>query len=945
MAATRRRVSAVAGAILDGVSIDWTSVESSAGLAERPLLDELRLLANLAGFYRGLPHSASDVSSGDRLLPPADAHEGGRGDWGHLRLLDRIGRGAFGDVYRAWDTKLDREVALKLLPASLSGVDARGAAIVDEGRMLARVRHPGVVTIYGADRIGNRIGLWMELVKGQTLQQALARGKTFTAPEAERIGVALCDAVAAVHEAGLLHRDIKPHNVMLAEDGRVVLMDFGTGRELSDSSAAALAGTPLYLAPELLAGGDPAVASDIYSLGVLLFHLLTGSYPVQGGSLEDLRIAHERRMRTDVRSVRPHVPPKLARIVERAIHPEPERRYPSARALGADLQSLEPRVKPLLSAPVLAVAVTLAVAVGALIWTDQVPAPVARTATSSRAAARAVPVTTLPGQKEYPTLSPDGSRVAFMWHRGEGIDIYVKSVNADTTVQLTRSPGGGAFPAWSPDGRFITFLRRLPSRSRSELAEQTGPVADDAGERRDAVLIVPAAGGPERTIWSEPGLIVHSRLDWSPDGEHLVLAAGALGRSRKLLTIAVSSGELRWLTAPPPDSVGDSDPAFSPDGRAIAFVRSSGSEIGLYVLSLAGGEPTRVRSFSSPIRRPAWTADGQSLVFTSHLGASSSSLWRIQTSGGDPEPLPGTGDGARDPSTARSGGRLVFVQSHMDQNLYRADLTEGAAGAITQLAATTRTDTSPDISPDGSRVVFVSNRTGSFEIWVMDASGANPVQLTELKGTLKHPRWSRDGRRIAFAAKAAGATDDDIHLVEMSGGPARRLTSDASNDLVPTWSADSRWIYFVSNRSGSYQIWRVPADGGRAEKVTTGGGVKVWPSSDGRHLYFSTGARAIWRMPIDGGEPTLVFGLPAITAWGGQWVLASDGIYWVNESVWPIAAIELFSFATGTVTRVLTSTTRFDTGGGFSVSPDGRWMVFPLRDYHGSDIMMIESFQ
>jgi TolB-like protein len=333
----------LAGAILDGSAIDWTAAESSADLAERTLLDHLRLVATVANLYRDCSRSLPSVSEDTHQLVPAADRTGTLEHWGHLRVLERIGRGVFGDVYRAWDTKLDREVALKLMPENGSRADPNGTAIVDEGRLLARVRHPNVVTIYGADRIENRIGLWMELVKGRTLQQALEDGRTFSTTEVVDIGIELCSAVAAVHDAGLLHRDIKPHNVMLADDGRVVLMDFGTGREWRDRASPELAGTPLYLAPELLCRKDPSFVSDIYSLGVLLFHLLTRTYPVRAQSLSDLRLAHERGGSTNVRLVRPDVSPKLARVIARAIDSMPGRRYQTAGGLAADLFSLKPR--------------------------------------------------------------------------------------------------------------------------------------------------------------------------------------------------------------------------------------------------------------------------------------------------------------------------------------------------------------------------------------------------------------------------------------------------------------------------------------------------------------------------------------------------------------------------------------------------------------------------
>ncbi len=354
----------LASAILDGGAIDWTSVDSSASEADRSLVDQLKVLAALVGAHRELasppPPASRDVAS-----TVAAVRAGTPGQWGHLRVLERIGRGAFGEVFRAWDTRLDREVALKLLPAASATGDAPDTTIIEEGRLLARVRHPNVVTIYGAERLEGRTGLWMELVEGRTLQQIRAEGQALSSAEVVDIGIQLSRAIAAVHGAGLLHRDIKAHNVMRAEDGRVVLMDFGAGREL-DHAAAGLAGTPLYLAPEVLSRQPATVRSDIYSAGVVLYHMLTGSYPVHARTLPDLRAGHERGARAAVRTARPDVPPKLARVVDRATDPQPERRYENAAALEADLAALKPRprVVRLTYTLGMAAAIVLVVALG-----------------------------------------------------------------------------------------------------------------------------------------------------------------------------------------------------------------------------------------------------------------------------------------------------------------------------------------------------------------------------------------------------------------------------------------------------------------------------------------------------------------------------------------------------------------------------------------------------
>lgn len=331
-----RALTDVASAILDGTPIDWAAAEDSADDEDRPLLDELRLLSTVADLHRRLA-----VPDDQQVAPVADDHQ----SWGRLRLLERVGGGTFGDVYRAWDPRLDRAVALKLI-TTREGSDLRTAAVLHEGRLLARVRHPGVVTIYDAERMGSQVGLSMEFVEGSTLEQRIAQQGVISPADAVEIGVQLCDALAAVHGAGVLHRDVKAANVVIRTDGRVVLMDFGAGRQLDDAFPDAATGTPLYVAPEVLEGREATVRSDVYSAGVLLHHMLTGAYPVQARTLAELREAHQRRTRdgaTDLRESHPNLPARLARIVERATDPRPERRHESAAALAGDLRTLRPQ--------------------------------------------------------------------------------------------------------------------------------------------------------------------------------------------------------------------------------------------------------------------------------------------------------------------------------------------------------------------------------------------------------------------------------------------------------------------------------------------------------------------------------------------------------------------------------------------------------------------------
>lgn len=296
------------------------------------------------------PASAHAVEPGDRPLVP-EALAGGAAAglapdarpsriWGHLELLERIGEGTFGEVYRARDTKLHREVAVKLLRVGGGQEDRLTETVLREARILARVRHPNVVLVHGAETRDGRVGLWMELIRGATLEHMLQTHGPFSAREAAVIGQDLCRALAAVHGAGLVHRDVKAQNVMREEGGRLVLMDFGAGQWLGGGQTAAsgrITGTPLYLAPEVLAGGEATVPSDIYSLGVLLYHLVTGNYPLRARSVEDLREAHRSGIRTRLQDARPDLQDNLVEVIERALDPAPNRRFSSAGEMQAAL--------------------------------------------------------------------------------------------------------------------------------------------------------------------------------------------------------------------------------------------------------------------------------------------------------------------------------------------------------------------------------------------------------------------------------------------------------------------------------------------------------------------------------------------------------------------------------------------------------------------------------
>jgi Tfp pilus assembly protein PilF len=333
----------LAESIADGAPIDWDAAEAGASDHDLAMIRQLRVLSNLAGLHRSLPSAASEAPGAaparQAIAAPAI------GSWAHLALIERLGGGTFGDVYRAWDRHLEREVALKLLRADESIDDLHASRIAMEGRLLARVRHPNVISVHGVDVHDRRVGLWMELVRGATLEQRLLEDGPFSAREASLVGIDLCRALAAIHAAGLIHRDVKAQNVMREDGGRIVLMDLGTGREAGAGGGHVspdLAGTPLYLAPEIFSGAAASERTDLYSLGVLLYHLVTGSFPVRATTVQELHNGHKQGLSLRLRDARADLPTAFVRVVDRAIASDPQQRYATAGALEADLvQALE----------------------------------------------------------------------------------------------------------------------------------------------------------------------------------------------------------------------------------------------------------------------------------------------------------------------------------------------------------------------------------------------------------------------------------------------------------------------------------------------------------------------------------------------------------------------------------------------------------------------------
>jgi Tol biopolymer transport system component len=711
-------------------------------------------------------------------------------------------------------------------------------------------------------------------------------------------------------------------------------------------------GTVAYMSPEQARGEELDPRSDIFSFGVVLYEMATGVLPFKGTTVAVTFEAILNKAPTEPSRLRPELAPALDGIIAKTLEKDRDVRYQSARELLIDLRRLKRDIESgklstadaasgtnrrhvrfrnvrqlvLIAAGVIVAAIATAwLAKGSRSGQTLAPAAPMRT----------VPLTSLPGQERSPTFSPDGNQIAFSWDGDQGNeDIYVQLVGAGNPLRLTTHPAPDSYPAWSPDGRYLAFVRGTP---------------EDRG-----IFTISALGGPERRIerlklqrdvvWDahEP------RLSWSPDGKYLAFADSPTPKEPVSLYVASVGQPLRRrLTMPRAPAAGDFAPAISHDGRTVAFLRVSGSGAGLgdiYRVPFEGGEPTRLTTGQRWVKGFAWTPDDRVLVFSSG-GVVQSTLWKVAADGGQPERLGIGGDSASYPVISARANRLAYVQQTMDANIWRLDVPPRGQPRPTRLIASTRHEAGPQFSPDRKRIVFHSDRTGSAEIWVCDADGQNPLQLTsiaagDLTGT---PRWSPDGEYIAFDSQIGENTD--VYVIAADGGAPRRITSDPAEDVVPSWSADGRWIYFASNRSGRSEVWKTNAAGGPAVQVTRQGGFAAFESRDGRMVYYAKGLSVggLWHAPANGGEETPVLEFPAPGYWG-YWALGQNGIYFVDTSVKP-QVLSVFDPGTRRVTRIAAlerNVAAYESG--LAVSEDGRRFLIVQDDQVNSDIVVVENF-
>ncbi len=883
----------------------------------------------------------------------------------HYKVTAKLGAGGMGEVYRARDEKLDRDVALKVLPPdSFHDATAR-ARLLREAKAAAALNHPHICTIHEVGEAGGRAYIAMELVEGQPLSRRVALG-ALPGEQVLRYGRQIADALGHAHERGVIHRDLKCANVVVTGDGRTKVLDFGLAKRMAENeldeatrsqiSLAApgtIAGTLAYMAPEQLRGVPADARSDIWALGVVLYEMATGARPFAGqpGFALSSAILNQAPAPLPKR-----VPVGLRAVIERCLEKEPARRYQRASETQAALEAIQTGAAApwtdwqyLLKRPpgwlLAAVAVALLTA-GFLVWR-------ARQTQEGREPLLAVPLTTQPGVQRYPSFSPDGNYVAFTWTgpKQDNPDVYVQQIGAGSPLRLTTDSADDYSAVWSPDGRWIAFLRRRWETDTSELR------------------MIPPLGGPERRV-AEIRLpnssIWPPYLAWCPESTCFVVAdTPGQGQPTALFVVSLETGEKRQLTHPQLPAAGDTNPAVSPDGNWLVFRRNvSGPFSGeLYRLALgkgltAAGQEQRLTSSELDAGHPTWTPDSKEILFS----VTDRGLWKLAVPGekpGEPGRLPFVGEDGQMPVVSRPqpgrASRLVYIRSFRDSNFWQVETVDTGAAALSpplvSALSSTRRDYHPEFSPDGRQVAFGSDRSGESEIWVADADGSNAVQLTTGAIGAGFPRWSPDGQRIVYLARPEGQWE--VFVVPAAGGKPRNVTSHPAMDAWCTFSRDGQWIYFTSDRTGDFQVWKIATAGGEAVQLTRNGAGLPRESPDGAYLYYTQTfdkPSALWRLPLAGGAPVKVLAGVVLA----NYAVLEGGIYYVDRPAGPAGAffidptagetrLQYFDFATRrskTVAHNLGSVFI-----GLTTTPDGRRMLYTRLDSSTDNLMLVENYR
>lgn len=826
----------------------------------------------------GPPHDEADESSGSRFDTFAYGEDASDDSPRALapqeliaeryRIVRFIARGGMGEVYEAYDLELNIEVALKTITAKLFDRPKALERFKREVLLSRNVSHANVCRSYdlGTDTKRELSFITMELLRGETLSERLEREGPLDNEHVVKVMTDVAEALGAAHRAGVLHRDLKSSNLYLVEGPpeRAVVTDFGLARTLDHvedaderstriSSIGTVVGTQAYMSPEQVTGDPLGPTSDIYSLGIVAYEMLSGRLPFEGGS--SLSVA-AKRLVEDPLPLRERVPdldPRLEAIVMRCLERDARRRFPDAATLASALRGdadatdvsseLQTEVRAV-SAPSAAHASRPAPARSHRFWVA-VPAAAAVALVgylllrpqSERALPTATPrqLTGVAGWAAEPALSPDGSFIAYTAFDRGNSDIWIIDRSGQSDLRLTSHAAADSAPSWLPDGTAVLFE------------------SDRGGER--AVWRVPRLGGTPILVLPDAG-----QPAVSPDGERLAFTRLVPGEGYLRIGISSVDGEdTRILTSSDDGVWHHEQPEWSPDGKLIAYH----DERHIWIVDPDQGSPIRFTEAPESDSAPTWSYDGRYIYFTSKREGTQA-LWRKPVRGGEAVRVTlGTGPDAQ-PDVSFDGAALAYATTTVDFDVVVRNRETGSEERL----QSRHWEAAPSVSPDGRRVAFVSNRRGlSTDLWSVpvgvEGDLGEPERLTALNGSIGVIAYSPDGEWIAFHR-----VDDeqrDIWIVAATGGAPRPLTTHPSADYQPAWSPRGDAILFGSERGDGEGIWRLDLRDGepQGEPVLVKDSIvdareAKW-TPDGTEIVYLDVTGDAWRIPVDGdAEPTRV---------------------------------------------------------------------------------------
>jgi serine/threonine protein kinase/Tol biopolymer transport system component len=758
----------------------------------------------------------------------------------HYEITAHLGSGGMGDVYQASDTKLNRRVALKVLPTATAGQAEARKRFEREAKAVAALNHPNIVTIYSVEDEGGVVFLTMELIDGKTLSDLIPKGG-MRLERILKLAIPLVDAVSSAHRQGITHRDLKPANIMVTDDGRVKVLDFGLAKLREEQKASAetatdptrgltgkgsILGTTMYMSPEQAEGRSVDARSDIFSLGIILYEMATGRLPFHGETDIAVLSSILKDNPPPITELNNEQPRDLARIVKRCLAKDPEQRYQSGKDLRIELEELKEAadsgvIQTVSPQPLarggnarrwkFAFAGSVAVGLIAVAFGVLHSRQVSPTATVPAAPQIELTRLTSSGKAGLAAISPDGKYVVHVVVEPAQQSLWMRQVATSSNVLIVPpSPVRYDGLTFSPDGNFV-YYSTYP---------QAGTLA--------TLYTIPVLGGTPRPLLED----VDSSISFSADGRHFVVVRGIPDTGETVLLIARPDGTLEktLVTTKQPTNFGDNNPAWSPDGKTIAMaangVDGGGPFMHVVAIDVATGavRPVGTRHWRS-VGSVVWAPGGHSLLFTATDTADSLALitspgqvWQLSFPSGTAQKITNDLNSYSDVSLAADGRSLVATQSELVAHLWVAPVG-GDSTTARQITNGRSSDGAMGLAwtPDG-RIIYASEVSGSSDLWIVDADAENGKPLPTGGAPNIFPRVSPDGRHLIFQSGRDG--NIRIWRTDIDGGNPQPL-SPGPIDTAALFMPDGNFVLYTTIASRPQTIWKVPVGGGSRERITS----------------------------------------------------------------------------------------------------------------------------